>query len=176
MSFIPNQPANTGSFVPTTNVWDTGEIYAIESLDDQLRELLVRLYQNLNLMATVLNNKESGYYPLQEFLTSALYFNPNSTDVNKQRNEFLKVINTGALGAGATTKAHGITVDANWNLVYIYGSATDNIGNNYYPMNFTQNGGTNNLSLRMDATDVIISNGTGVNFTSSIVIIKYLKN
>jgi len=175
MSFIPNQAANTGSFVPTTQVWDVGEIYQLKNIDDDFRELLVRLYQNLGNMSTSLNGKISGFYPLQEFLTSALYFNPASSDPLKQRNEFLTTVNIGALAAGATTVAHGITIDTNWKLVQIYGAATKTSGT-YYPLPYASAGGANNISLSMNATNILITNNSGVTFDSSIVVIKYVKN
>jgi hypothetical protein len=175
MSFIPNQAANTGSFVPTTNIWDVGEIYNVEGLSPEMRELLVRLYQNLNNMSVALNNKISGYYVQQEFNTSGLYFNPNSTDPNKLRSEFAITIDTGALGAGATTVAHGLTIDSNWKLTQIYGAATKTTGT-YYPLPYVDSAGVLNISLSMNATNILITNSSGITFNSSIVVIKYVKN
>jgi len=55
-------PQQVGSFVPTTNVWDPSEIYSVDVTSPRFKELLVRLYQNVNLIAVVLNTKDSGYY------------------------------------------------------------------------------------------------------------------
>lgn len=166
---------DTGSYVPTTNIWDTNEIYAIKDITPEFRDLLTKLYRNLNLMSIVLNNKISGYYVSEEFNTSALYFNPASTDPNQLRNEFSITIDTGALGAGATTVAHGITIDANWKLTQIYGAATD-ANTAFYPMPYASAGGANNISLSMNTTNILITNNSGVAFDSSIVVIKYVKN
>jgi hypothetical protein len=42
---------NIGSFVPTSYVWDVARLYEIDVNSDEFKELLVRLYQNLNLIA-----------------------------------------------------------------------------------------------------------------------------
>ena len=51
-----------GLSLPTTNIWDTTEIYETEVTSDAFKELMVRLYQNLSDMSDAINLKESAYY------------------------------------------------------------------------------------------------------------------
>jgi nucleoside-triphosphatase THEP1 len=66
--------AGEGSFVQTTQVWDVDEIYSMDIKSPEFKELLVRMYQNLNDIAVVLNTKDTGYYPLFEMVNSQLWF------------------------------------------------------------------------------------------------------
>src|SRR5690606_37364445 len=70
-----NDAVQYGLFVPTTNVWDPSPIFQLPE-SEELKLLLVRLYQNLNTVSLALNLKESGYYDTQEFVTGKVLF-PN---------------------------------------------------------------------------------------------------
>ena len=166
-----NDFKNVGSYIRSTNIWDPGEIENVKNISPELRDLLVKLYTNLTELTNVLSTKESAYYPLQEFVTSSLFFNPNNPDINNQRSEFRMVYNTGAIGAAPAPIPHGLTITSTWQLIHIFGGATDNVGNNYYPFNYSST-----LNVRMTATNLVITNGTGVNFTSGIIVVRYLKN
>lgn len=72
MSF--NLQNNIGLFVPTTNVWDIQNLEEGKDITPALKELLVRLYQNINAISLALNLKDSGYYVQQEFLTGQVFF------------------------------------------------------------------------------------------------------
>ena len=54
----------SGAFVPTTFILDVAKIQEVNVNSEEFKELLVRLYQNLNRMSLVLNVKESAYYAL----------------------------------------------------------------------------------------------------------------
>ena len=75
-----------GAFVPNTFIWDVQQLQQVDLNSPEFKELLVRLYQNLNLMANVINVKETGMYPLEEFNTGNSWFpnpaNNSSTDAN----------------------------------------------------------------------------------------------
>src|SRR5579859_3046186 len=91
-----------GLFVPTTNVWDTGQIYEANIDNPQLVELLVRLYQNINVVAIALNLKDSGLYFQQEFINGQTFFpnpaNSSATELNPSpRQVYRQVIDFGAL-------------------------------------------------------------------------------
>ena len=49
-----------GLYIPTTSVWDVSEIYSTDVTKPEFKELLVRMYQNLNNMAMATNNKDSS--------------------------------------------------------------------------------------------------------------------
>ena len=42
-------------YVPETNIWDLDEIRALDPNSDEFKELLVRLYQNMNVHAMAIN-------------------------------------------------------------------------------------------------------------------------
>lgn len=178
MAYIPAQSQNQGLYVPTTNIWDVQELYAVDIKSEQFKELLVRLYQNVNNIALALNNKDSALYFEQEFVNAQLFFNPNSTDPNNQRQVFRKVINFGSLPNTATkTVAHGITFDANSNLTRLYGAATDPAAFTYIPLPYASPTLANNIELYLDGTNVnVITGSNRTNYTRSVVIIEWVKN
>jgi hypothetical protein len=175
MAYISDQQINTGSYIATTAVFDVGQLYDVDVKSPEFKELLVRLYQQVNNIAVVLNTKDSGYYILEEFVTGQLFFNPASSDPLQLRPEFRKVINTGALGAGVTTVAHGLTIGSTWSFTRIQGAASNPGTSDYYPLPFAGAAG-NNIELRVNATNVVINNASGVTFSTSVVTLQYLKN
>lgn len=131
---------NVGSFVPTTNVWDVSEIYSLDGTSPQLKELLVRLYQNLNNMSLSLNTRDAGFYTTQEFVCGQLYFpNPsyNSTTSTTAtlRQVFRKVINFGALPNTALKSVDTeIPVAPDVTFTRIYGASTNPSANEAIPL------------------------------------------
>jgi len=173
-----------GAFVPTTNIWDSSEIYATEVTSPAFKELLVRLYQNLSLMSNVLNIKESGYYDTLEFVTGQLYFPiPGATSLTNNptpdyRQTFRKVINFGALpNTGTTNIAHGIHCDANTIFTRIYGVATDPTGAfSYLPLPYASSTAANNIELSITGANISITTGVDrTMYTTTYVVCEYLK-
>jgi len=171
-----DQIANTGSFVPTTNVWDVNEIYELEEIGEDLKDLLVRLYQNINLIAQVLNTKDTAYYINQEFAIGQLYFNPASGNFFDLRPGFRKVIDTGALAAGVNTIAHGISVDAQTTWFFINGAATNSTSPLGVSLPYAGTAGTDNITVTVDATNVTITNNSGYTFDRSSITLEYVKS
>lgn len=172
-----------GSFVPTTNVWDVSELYSINVNSLEFKELLVRLYQNVNLIALVLNTKDSGYYDTSEFVNGQLLFsNPalsSATSTSPDMRQIYRlVVNFGALpNTGTKSVAHGITTTASTTFTRIYGAASDTTGFNYIPLPFASPTLANNISLSVDATNVTITTGSNrSNFNVSYVVLEYVQN
>jgi hypothetical protein len=171
-----------GAFVPTTNVWDVSRLYEVDVKSPEFKELLVRLYQNINNMALVLNIKDSGYYDLDEFVNGQLFFpNPALSSATQQnalfRQVFRKVINFGALPAAPGTKsvAHGIAINSAYSFTRIYATASDQVGLNYIPIPYASPVLANNIELNVDSTNVNITVGSNrSNFTTTFVILEYL--
>lgn len=174
MPYVTGQVTNTGSYVPTTNIWDVSQINAVDVNSPEFKELLVRLYQNVNNIALALNTKDSAFYLLQEFNYGAVYFNPSDPTLNGLRPGYRILINTGALAGGLTTVAHGLTVTNTWTWIKINGAATDSVNLLGYPITYADTGGAN-ISVSVDATNVYINNGSGQVFTNSVVVLEYLK-
>lgn len=175
MGFIPNSSINKGVYVPTTDVYDFSRIEQLDANSEEFKLLLVRLYQNLNAIALALNLKESAYYILQEFVNGQLFFPAINSVNNEFRQDYRIVINIGALAAGTTTIAHNLAITNTWTFTRIYGTATDNSGNNFYPIPYVAGAGVY-ISLQANATNVVINNQSGVTFTSCFVILEYLKS
>jgi hypothetical protein len=180
---MPNLQQNfQGSFVETTNVWaDTSGIYDLQQESRELKELLVKLYQNLNIISIVLNTKETGQYFNGEFVNSQVYFpnpalNSLSTTTPVPRQVIRMTVICGALkNAGVTQVAHGVPYNAAYTSTRIYGSATDPVGLNYIPIPYASPTPANCIEVYADATYVYITTGSNrTNFTICNVVLEYI--
>lgn len=177
-------PRLFGSFVPTTNIWDV--IQGVEDTNvnsPEFKELLVRMYQNINLMAIVLNTKDTGIYQNQEFVNGQVWFsNPlltsNTGTVAAPRQVFRMTVNFGALpNTGSKSVAHRIPMTPAVTFTRVYGAASDTSGNNYIGLSYASASGTDNIQLDVNATNVIVTTASNrSNFTVSYIILEYLKN
>lgn len=155
------QTNEIGDFVPTTNVW-VDRLHQIEVTSPEFKQLMVDLYQNINNIAISLNSRDSGYYPITQFINGQLFFpNPEyttSTNTQVLRQVFRQVVICGAL-PNATTKsvAHGIDINEAYTFTRIYGCATDPINLLYVPLPYASNTANDNIELSVDATNVVIT-------------------
>ena len=173
--------ANFGSFVPTTNIWEVQQLLDTD-VDPKLKELLVRLYQNVNNISISLNTRDAGYYVNQEFINGQIFFpNPALDSTTPQtptmRQVFRLVINFGAL-PNATTKsvAHGITITSGFSFTRIYATAT-NPSTSFIPIPFSSPTLNQNIKITVDATNVNIT--TAIDYTAytiCYVILEFIKN
>ncbi len=168
-----------GLFVPTTNVWD---VYQANIDNPELVELLVRLYQNINNLAIVLNLKDSGLYYPTEFVNGQIFFpnpdNSSATETNpSQRQVYRQLIIFGALpNAAAKSVAHNIVVSSQTTFTRIYATASDTTDELYIPLPYVDAGG-NNIALDVDDTNVTITTSSDrTNFNVCYVILEYLQS
>lgn len=182
MASYPPQ-MNLGAFVPTTNVWDVAQIYDLDIDNQQLKELLVILYQNINTIALNLNIRDAGYYVESEFINGQAWFpNPalssTTTASPVLRQVFRLVINFGALpNTGTKSVAHGLTITAGYSFTRIYATASDPIGKNYIPIPYASPTDANEIEINVDATNVNITTGSDrTAFTICYVILEYIKS
>ena len=159
-----------GLYIPTTQVWDQGTIPGADPEDSN--EMVVRLHQNINSIATALNLKDSGYYNTgMPFISGQQFFpNPalNSTtaDVADYRPTFRLVIDFGSYLGVTKTVPHGITIDNAVTFTRIYGTANNTNTLVYNPLPNP----TNNITVTN--TNVIIT-GAGV-YNVVYVILEYM--
>lgn len=172
-----------GAFIPTTNVWDVSQIYSANVNSPEFKELLVRLYQNVNNIALSVNIRDAGMYDTQEFVNGQTFFpNPSlssaTSSVPAQRQVYRKVINFGALpNAGTTNVAHGLTVNAAFSFTRIYGCSTDPVNFVYLPLPYASPTDADNIELKVDATNVTIITGSNrTAFTTTYVVLEYIKS
>lgn len=177
-------PNYQGSSAPTSNVWDVSEIYQTDVTSPEFKELLVRLYQNLNLMSNVLSSKDSGTYDIDEFDTGQLFFpNPaynSSTSISPTyRPVIRKVINFGALpNAALKTVAHNITFTDACTMTRIYGVATDPVAHSYLPLPYVDVAGAGAASVELYADNLNVGVRTASNrlaYTRCMIVLEYLK-
>lgn len=175
-----SNPQQVGSFIPSSNIWDVSAIYQTEGISPQLQELLVRMYQNLNMMAINVNLKDTGYYDTTEFVDSCLWFpnpayNSTTTTYPAYRQETRVVLYITSLPPGALSVNHNITVTPETTFTKpISGMANDTIGNNYYPISASGSGV--DISVTANATQVTLVNNTAITFNVVYVVLSYLQN
>lgn len=177
-----SNPQQVGSYIPSTQVWDVSEIYDL-NIDPKLRELLIRLYQNLNMMAINVNLKDTGYYDTQPFVNSQLFFpNPLYTSMSTTypafRQVFRQVLNFGALpNTGSKSVAHNITCTPATTFTRIYATASDTTTLTYIPIPYASPVLANAIELSIDSTNVTITTGSNrSNFNVTYVIVEWLSD
>lgn len=174
---------NMGLFIPTTNVWDISQIYEIDINSPEFKELLVRLYQNINNIAVSTNLKDTGYYVNQEYICGQLYYpnpayNSGTTTAALYRQVYRLIVPFGSLpNAGTKSVAHNLPVNTAYTWTRIYATATDPVGLTGIPIPYASPTLINNIELNVDATNVnIITGSNRTNYTICNVVLEYLKN
>jgi len=178
---VANKADSVGLFIPTTNIWDVQQIQEVDVNSEQFKELLVRLYQNVNNIALAVNLKDSGYYNTLEFVNSQLFFpNPALSSKTAQtavfRQVYRKVINFGALpNTGAKSVNHYIDVNPAFSFTRIYATAT-NPDVEFIPIPYASASGADNIELSVSDTQVTITTASDrTAFTITYVILEFLK-
>lgn len=174
-----SNPAQVGSYIPSSQIWDVSQIYATEGLSPQVQELLVRMYQNLNMMAINVNLKTTGYYDTTDFVDGSLWFpnplyNSTTTTFPAYRQELRKIIYINSLPPGITTVNHGIMATSALSFTDLRGTANDTVGFNYY--SFCGSGAGVDISITANATQVILVNNTAITFNVVYVRLEWLTN
>lgn len=118
MAFPFSTPIDFGAYLPTTYIFDISDIQNIDVNSSEFKELIVRLYLNINNMLQILNIKDTGQYFLTTINTGQVFFNVNN-DFNMLRSIFRTVVNFGALPNNTTKSvSHNIpNLGTTWSLV-----------------------------------------------------------
>lgn len=175
-------PDLKGSFVPTTNVWDVQDIYSTDVNSDAFKELLVRLYQNINTIAIVLNGKDTGFYnTVNPFVNGQVFFpNPALTSQTQTTPSFRQVvrlvINFGALpNTGAKQVEHGLNINTPYTFTRIYACASDTTNLEYIPIPYASPTLASSVEISVDSTYVTITTGSNrSSFDTCYVVLEYL--
>lgn len=174
---LMNIQNNTGLFVPSTHIWEIQSLLENKDLSPALKEVLVRLYQNINAIEIALNLKDSGYYLKTEFLNGQIFYSESTNPDVTGRQIYRMVVATGTL-PNATVKnvPHGIGFTNGSSATRIYGCATNNIAMSYIPLPYSSPTLNKNIELSIDKTNVTITTGIDMTaYTISYVIIEYVK-
>lgn len=172
-----------GVFVNQNYVWDIQQLQETD-LSPQVKELLIRLYQNINNISLALNLKDTGIYPVTETVNGQFYFqNPanNSTTPARAnlRTVYRKVINIDSAlpNTGTVAIPHNIICTAVTTFTRIYGVANDTTGFNYIPLPYASPVLANNIELKVDANNVTIITGSNrSNFNITYIVLEYLQS
>jgi len=171
-----------GLFLPTTQVWDVDEIYGTDVNSREFKELIIRLYQQLNLVALTVNAKESALYETSEFVTGQTFF-PDVVDSTAEgeasrRPVFRKVINFGVLpNTAAKNVAHGITFTPGAKFTRIYGVATDPTYGALValPLPYASPTLVNNIELNVNNANITVTTGSNrTAYTVCYVVVEYI--
>lgn len=173
---------NLGLYIPTTQVWDIRDLFNGPIDNDAIAELIVRLYQNINVIANTVNLKTSGMFPLTEFVTGDTFFpNPALTSATPQtptpRPVIRIVVDFGALpNAGTKVVPHNIdSADATVIFTKIYATATDPVAVMGIPIPFASPVLADNIAVWADALNVNITTGSDrTMFTTCYVVVEYI--
>ena len=180
MPYIDDQLSNTGILLGTTNIWELSGIEGVDLNSPEGKQILVRLYQNICDILNALNLKDSGYYVLQQFVDGQQFFSIDPANPNILRPNYRFVMNVTPINAGVNTFAHGIpnidngTGSTNWTFTRIYATATNSSTIQFYPAG-TGGAAAGILTINANATNVVITNNTGVVFDKCIVVLEFLK-
>lgn len=172
-------------YIASTFLFDTQQLYDID-IKPELRELLVRLYQNLNIVAIAVNDKENGYYNTFEMLSGKQYFRNavlNSSTIPFKAPDFHDglriVIDFGQLPNTATKSvAHELAdqISDSWRFIGVTGTASDTTGLNYINLPYASPTLANNIELNADGTNVnVITGSNRTNFDVCFIELEYYK-
>ncbi len=151
--------------------------------DEFNEDYSVKLRQYLNDIAISLNAKENGFYVESETPTAGLFIPTYSTDTAQNstyRAIYRTVVDTGALpNTGTIMIPHNISTTQDYSIIHIFGGATDpglsTIANSI-PLPYASPTLADNVSVDVDATDVIITTGNNRSaYTRSFIVIEYIK-
>jgi hypothetical protein len=171
---------NKGAYLPTTQIWDIGE--------KSSKDVLVKMYQDLSDMATMINNKETALFPRGEFLNGKRYFpDPALTSSSDKSPKMRQGYITSLLwkdSTGVTTlpnaairkMAHGVTCTASTVITNIWAGSTDPVAKKYIKLPFVADAG-DDIAIWADGTDVYIDTRATdrTNFTVTMVFMEYIK-
>ena len=175
--------SSSGTFIPTTQVWDVSELRDLDVTKPEFKELLVRMYQNLNTMAISVNNKESAFYDTSETVKGQAFFGNPANDSStgsapENRQVYNKVINFGALkDTGTKSYAHSIDIKHGFTFTRIYGCATQQentdpaVSFNAIPIPYSTI-----VLLNVTSTNVVITTTADYSNYTAYVVLEYIKS
>ena len=141
--------------------------------DKEFSEFLLTFQDKYNDLVSALNKKDFGYYSDQEVLCGQLRFDRDN--VQNVKNVYRLVVDIGALlNNGLKSVAHGLTIPSNFELIRLYGAASDQTGKVFLPLPYVS--ATFPIELYMDATNINIrTTDDKTAYTVCTVTIEYLQ-
>lgn len=148
--------------------------------DEEEKDIKIRQY--LNDIASATNTKSSGLFDGVESITGNRFLPTFSDDTASNvnyRTVFRKVIDFGPLpNNGLKNVAHGITTEATFSLVHLYGAATNPGASTWtaaLPLPTSSPVLAFNIDISIDATNVGILTGSDRSaYTRTFVVIEWI--
>lgn len=158
---IPIDSQNLESYVP---VYD-----AIPSVWDEARPFIVEQFKKI---ANAVNAREIGFFLDQELLSGKAFIPgvniANDGGSSQQFRTILrKVIEFPGLTVPVNTQPHGITIDANFSLIQMFGAATNSTALTGEPL---PNGSD---TITYDATNIYVTVASA--YTRAWVVMEYIQ-
>lgn len=168
-----------GAFLSTTEIFELEQT----EISSEMKDFLFELRRVFDDHATMINIKDTGIYSKSEFVCGQIWYpNPTLTSYTSNkpipRQVYRKTIPFGALpNAGTTNVAHGITFPAvnTFTFTRIYGCATDQTAGSYLPLPFAAITDNQNIVLKVDNTNVIITTGIDYSSYNAEIVLEYIK-
>jgi hypothetical protein len=187
MAVAENQ-SRTGTYSPTTFIFDVAELQQTDVTSPHFKELLIRLYQNVGLMSNIINLKDTGYYLQQEVNNSQSWYpNATLTQATPQKPDFRRGYTTVVPfpvlpNANTVSQPHGIAMGPQFFLTFFQGAATnpaaitvpmDVVG---IPLPYSSSTTiVDNIEMWLDNTNVYLASQADYSAFNGVVTIKYLK-
>lgn len=179
MSSSISQTLNFGAYLPTTSSWEIQQIQASD-IDPKLKEVLIRIYQQMNNISNVVNYKETGIYDTNEFLTGQIYFpivgpaQTNSSEI-QYRPAFRKSFNIGPLPDTTTfTTPHQLPINDGWIITRIFGTAFQPGGQNSIPLPYPSTTSANIIEVYLTNTVIGIITAADYSSYNAYITIDYI--
>ena len=170
--------ARSGVYIPTSFATDIEILKNPNATNEVIREVLIRLYQNLDRIQRAINTRESSVYDFQEFFNGQTFPTTSTTSstgtaTNVRRQVYRKMIDFGALpNTALKSVAHGIDITSGFSFTRIYGAASDQAALTFIPI---PNANTD-IQINVDATNInITTSGNLSSYTITYIVIEYLK-
>ncbi len=119
-----------------------------DAIPEEWKEAQPFLVEQLKKVSDAINIRKIGWLLDVETLNGESFI-PGTKDTQGYRSVLSKVVPFGPVVVGVNTRAHGVTVDANFTLIELYGSATDSVAMTGSPIN--------QPNITYDATNIYIT-------------------
>jgi len=174
----------SGQFVPSTFSTDVQQVSSVDVNSAEFKELLIRLYQDLNIMALATNERQSGSYSTLESFSGKSYFsNPAYTSLTANKAALRPVIrvvvfyNVALPNTAAVSIPHGITVTPTTTFVDYYGVANDPTAQTALKLPYASPTLVNNIEVSVDATNINVTTGSNrQSYTVNYFVVEYITN
>ncbi len=168
-------PQLPGPFVGTTSIFDVSDIRNINVNSEEFKEFLVVLYQQVNNIGNVINDKDHGWLSLQAYACGKQIY--PEVPGGPVRGIGRKMVDFGALpNTGNKAVPHGIPFNADTRITFLYCMSNDPIAQTGLTVPYVDvlTAGALNAELDIDNTDVyIITAGDLSAYTITYVYIEF---